>query len=294
MRAALWFLGTILGTMLLAALLAWPVWQLAHAAEPHWPFHRVVSRLWQLFLLGGIVLTLRRLALRGKDAWGYGIPRPRFLRQAGAGLAVGLATMLPMTAVMLGLGILEPRPGLDAALAAEAIALGLATGLAVALAEETFFRGLMYGAVARESGPAAAAAVTALVYSAIHFFASTRIPADAVAWDSGFRLLAGVLTHFAQPLPVLDSFVTLLLVGLLLAGVRARTGAIAAGLGLHMGWVAVIKATKDTTLVSVDAPWSFLVGRFDGYTGWLVAGWAMLLVGFAAWRGWLAPPAAPR
>jgi membrane protease YdiL (CAAX protease family) len=198
--------------------------------------------------------------------------------------------MLPMTAVMLALGILEPRPGLDAALVVEAIALGLATGLAVALAEETFFRGLMYGAIARESGTAAAAAVTALVYAAIHFFASTRIPPDAVAWDSGLRLLAGVLTHFAHPLPVLDSFVTLLLVGLLLAGVRARTGAIAAGLGLHMGWVAVIKATKDATLVSADAPGSFLVGQFDGYTGWLVAGWAALLVGFAAWRGWLAGP----
>jgi CAAX protease family protein len=174
--------------------------------------------------------------------------------------------------------------------------VGLLTGLAVAAAEETFFRGLMYGAVARDAGPAAAAGVTALVYSAIHFFASTRIPADAVAWDGGFRLLAGVLTHFAHPLPVLDSFVTLLLVGLLLAGVRARTGAVAAGLGLHMGWVCVIKATKDATVLRADAQWSFLVGQFDGYTGWLVAAWAALLLGVAAWawRSRRGAPAAAR
>jgi hypothetical protein len=44
------------------------------------------------------------------------------------------------------------------------------------------------------------------------------------------------------------------------------------------------------TRVDEDGAWSFLVGTFDGYTGWLVAGWAALLVALAWWRGWLAPP----
>ncbi len=53
MRALAWFLAAIFGTLLLAALLAWPVWQFAHAMGPEWPFHRVVSRFWQLLLLAG-------------------------------------------------------------------------------------------------------------------------------------------------------------------------------------------------------------------------------------------------
>jgi hypothetical protein len=55
----------------------------------------------------------------------------------------------------------------------------------------------------------------------------------------------------------------------------------------------VIKATIVATRANPDAPGSFLVGEFDGYTGWLVALWAAVLVAFAASRGWLrpAPPA---
>jgi hypothetical protein len=291
MRAFAWFLGAIGGTLLLAALLAWPAWQLAQSLDPDWPFHRVVSRLWQLLLLLGLLVALRRLGLFSRADWGYGLPRPAFLRQAGAGFALGLATMLPMTLAMMALGIFVPRAGIDAAALLEALAVGSLVGLAVALVEETFFRGLMYRAVSRESGHWAAAWLTTLVYAAIHFFARTKIPAAEVAWDSGFRLLGGVLTHFANPLPVLDSFATLLLVGLLLAGVRRRTGAIAACIGLHAGWVSVIKATKDLTVVDWQAAASFLVGPFDGYTGWLVAGWSLLLVAIARARGWLGPPA---
>jgi membrane protease YdiL (CAAX protease family) len=289
MRALAWFLAAIFGTLLVAALLAWPVWQLAQALDADWAFHRVVSRFWQLLLLAGLLVTLRRLGLRGRGDWGYGLPRPVFLRQAGLGLAAGIATMLPMTLAMLALGLVEPRGGFDAATLFGAIAGGLLAGLAVAVVEESFFRGLMYRGVSRESGIAAAAWATALVYAAIHFFARTRIPADEVAWDSGFRMLGGALANFTNPLPVLGSFVTLVLVGLMLAGLRAHTGAIAACIGLHMGWVCVIKATKSLTIGNENAAWGFLVGSFDGYTGWLVAAWAALLVAVAWTRGWLGP-----
>ncbi len=289
MRALAWFLAAIFGTLLAAALLAWPAWQFTQAIGLDFAFHRVVSRFWQLLLLAGLLLALRKLRLRGREDWGYGLPRPEFLRQAGLGLVIGIATMLPMTIAMLATGILELRSGLDAAMVVEAVGLGLLAGLAVAVVEETFFRGLMFRAVSRERGFAFTALSTALVYAAIHFFARTKIPADEVAWDSGFRLLAGALANFTNPLPVLGSFVTLVLVGLLLAGVRGRTGAIAACIGLHMGWVCIIKATKTLARGNESAAWAFLVGPFDGYTGWLVAGWAALLVLLAWASGWLGP-----
>ena len=289
MRATLAFLAVIFGTLLLAALLAYPVWLAVHAIVPEWLFHRIVGRLWQLLLLIGLLVALRRLALRGREDWGWGLPRPVFLRQAGAGLAIGIATMLPMTIAMFAFGILRLRPEFGMAMLLHAIVGGLLTGLVVSIVEETFFRGLMYRAVHRESGFVAAAWTTSIVYAAIHFFARTSIPADAVALDSGLKLLGDALDNFSNPLPVLDSFATLVMVGLLLAFVRRRTGAIAAGLGLHVGWVFVIKATIATTRVNADAPASFLVGSFDGYTGWLVAAWAAVLIAVAWSRGWLRP-----
>lgn len=291
MRAAIGFLAAILGTLLLAALAAWPVWQIAHALQPDWPYHKVVSRLWQLLLLIGLVLTVRRLGLRSRADWGYGLPRAQFLRQAGAGLGIGLATMLPMSIALIALGIRTVRPELDAWLLLEGLATGLAGGLLVAIVEETFFRGLMFGAVTRESGLALAVGSTALLYSAIHFLARVRIPAAEVGWDSGLALLGVAFSRFADPAAIADSFVTLALVGVLLALVRARTGAIAACIGLHMGWICVIKTTTFATGPVDGAVYGFLVGSLDGYTGWLVAGWAllMLLVGRAC--GWLSPAA---
>lgn len=292
MRAALWFLAAILGTLLLAALLAWPVWQVAQALQPEWPFHRVVSRFWQLLLLAGLVLAVRRLGLQDREDWGYGLARSRFMRHLCAGLAIGLATMLPMTFAMQALGLLELRPDFSATLLLNGIASGALTGLAVAIVEETFFRGLMFRAVFRESGLAAALGSTALLYSAIHFLARARIPHAQIGWDSGIALLGSAFSRFAAPSAFVDSFVTLLLVGLLLGLVRHRTGSIAAGIGLHIGWVWVIKSTTSVTDLDAGARWSFLVGPFDGYTGWLVAGWAALMLAVAWGRGWLRPAAA--
>jgi membrane protease YdiL (CAAX protease family) len=288
MRATLAFLAVIFGTLAVAAAVAYPVWLAVHAGFPAWEFHRIVGRFWQLLLLAGLLLTLRFLGLRGRADWGYGLPRREFLRQAAAGFAIGVATMLPMTLAMAALGLLELREGFGAAMLAHALTGGLLAGVGVAIVEESFFRGLMYRAVERESGFAAAACATAIVYASIHFFARAKIPAADVGWGSGFSLLGSSLANFADPLPVIDSFATLVLVGLLLAFVRRRTGAVAAGMGLHVGWVFVIKSTIATTNVDRGSPAAFLVGSFDDYTGWLVAGWALVLIGWAAWRGWLA------
>ena len=147
----------------------------------------------------------------------------------------------------------------------------------------------MFRAVSSEAGFTAAAWSTALVYSAVHFLARAKIPADEVAWDSGFRLLGGALAHFSDPLPSRTPSPRSCWSAYFSPSSGGRTGAIAAGIGLHMGWVTVIKTTTAVTRVSEDAHWSFLVGGFDGYTGWLVAGWAALLLSIAWSRGWLAP-----
>jgi len=292
MRAIAWFLAVIAGTLLLTATVAWPVYQLIHALEPDWPFHKILSRFWQVLMLAGIALAVWRLRLRRRADWGYGLPPGRFLRQAGLGLAFGIATMLPMALVIVALGIREARPGLDAAMLLTGLAGGALTGFAVALIEETFFRGLMFRAVLRESGLATALATTALLYSAIHFLTRIRIPHEELGPDSGITLLAAALARFAEPAAIADAFVTLVIVGLLLGLVRYWTGGIAAGIGMHMGWVCVIKTTAATTRLDETAFWSGLVSGFDGFTGWLVAGWGALMLlavralraRFADWR----------
>jgi len=71
---------------------------------------------------------------------------------------------------------------------------------------------------------------------------------------------------------------------MLLALVRERTGNIALCIGLHAGWVMTIKAIKWLTDVDASADLLFLIGPYDGITGWLATAWVGLV---ALIYGWL-------
>jgi len=157
------------------------------------------------------------------------------------------------------------------------------SGLAVAFIEETFLRGAMHTAIQRESGARTAILLTAIVYSATHFFGSFHIPAEQVSVWSGLDLLAGTLHSFAHPLGIVDAFICLFAVGAVLGVIRTITGNIAACIGLHAGWVWVMLLAHEISRPVRTAPLSFLLSRFDGFVGWLVLGWTVLM-GLALWR----------
>jgi CAAX protease family protein len=134
----------------------------------------------------------------------------------------------------------------------------------------------MFAAIERESGVRTAVVLTAVIYSATHFFASFHIAADRVTASSGLDLLAGTLHVFTNPLEIIDAFLCLFAVGVVLAVIRAVTGNIAACLGLHAGWVWVMLVAHQLSTPIRDEPLSFLLSGFDGFVGWLVLVWTIL------------------
>ena len=138
-------------------------------------------------------------------------------------------------------------------------------------------RGVMFTAIARESGSRTAILLTSVIYSAVHFLTSYHIEADQVTSHSGIELLGGMLRWFSTPLAMLDAFLCLFAVGFVLAMIRAKMGNIAACIGLHAGWVWVILFTHELTKPVRDQPLSFLLSQFDGFIGWLVLAWTILL-----------------
>jgi hypothetical protein len=76
-----------------------------------------------------------------------------------------------------------------------------------------------------------------------------------------------------EPLTFADSFVALAMLGVLLALVRLRTGAIAAGIGLHAAGVAFIAILREATLVNPNTEYASLVGSYDGVIGWAALVW---------------------
>src|ERR1700741_5167785 len=288
MRAFAWFLGLMVVALAAVALFAYPAWTLLH---PHFdfPFHRIGERVGMLALLLGFLALARHLGLADRVSLGYGAPRRKFLKEMGIGVTLGGARMLAVVGIMVSLGLLEWRPGPPTptgVLAKLTLATAL-SGFAVAFIEETFLRGAMHTAIERESGTRAAVLLTAVLYAATHFFASYHIAAAQVTPHSGLDLLAGTLRAFAEPLGIADAFLALLAVGIVLGTVRAATGNIAACIGLHAGWVWVMMVVHELAAPRREAPLGFLLSRFDGFVGWLVLLWTVLLA-VPVWRLYLA------
>ncbi len=278
MRAFAVFIALMAAAVVGGALLAYPVYSLAHELGADWPFHRVANRLAMLLLLIGLIWLLRRRQLANRRDLGYTLEAKRFASVAAKALAVGVLSMLPIIGLLLALGLRVPAMdfGLGAALR---VALGgLVGAVLIALIEETFFRGAMHSAIRRENGASLAVALTALVYASLHFLNRVRIPHEQVDWGSGFELMSRTFSAFAQPGAIADSFLALFAVGVLLGLVRERFGHIAVCVGLHAGWVWVIAIARELTARDPQAPWSFLVGSYDGVIGWLVLAWTVLLL----------------
>ncbi len=266
------------------ALLAYPAYLLVHPLNEGWPFHRVAARLAMLLLLIGLVIVLRRLQVSGRADWGFGVPRAQFIKTLLGALVLGVLSMLPIAAMLFALDVRELKSQVSPGLADFALASGgaLLAGLVVAFVEETLLRGAMFTAIARESGERVAIGLTALIYAALHFLSRVRIAHEDVEWDSGLDILAGSFVTFTHPGLIADSFLALAAVGVLLGIIRARTGHIAACIGVHAGWVCVIGVLRELSVRTPGGAWSFLVGDYDGVVGWLVFLWAAIIAA-ACW-----------
>ena len=278
MRVFAAFLGLfVLGFAAIAAF-TYPAWALLH---PHFdfPFHRIGERIGMVALLLGLVLTARRLRLNDRASLGFGLPRSAFLREMLLGLGLGALSMTAVVAIMglMGLITWSAAASLTAGGVTKLLLTRALSGLAVAFIEETFIRGAMLTGIARESGVTAAVLLTSLIYAATHFFASYKIPAADVTATSGLDLISGTLHLFAHPLSIADAFSCLFAVGVVLAVIRVITGNIAAGIGLHAGWVWVMLVAHELSQPVRDASLSFLLSRFDGFIGWLVLAWTVVL-----------------
>jgi CAAX protease family protein len=278
MRAFAWFLLLIAASLAAIAVFTYPAWLLLH---PHFdfPFNRIGERIGMLGFLVGFLLVARRLRLADRASLGFGAPRAVYLRELGIGLALGAVTMSAVAASMAALGLLDfhQAAGYGAGAVAALVAKRLASGLAVGLIEETALRGAMYTGIQRESGAAVAIALTAVVFAWTHFLGVFHIPAAQVSAWSGVTLLRGELQSFGHPLAIADAFLCLTAVGVVLALVRAITGNTAAGMGLHAGWVWVMLVVHGLSQPDRAAPLAFLLSRHDGFTGWLVLGWTVVL-----------------
>ncbi len=275
-----YFAAVVLGGALLAPILFWA----AQAAAAHGIagflmhfdfetfFHRALLVCAVLFLWP-LLLSLRIRSFRDLQLY----RNPHAWRDLGAGWLLA-AIPLGCTAIALftcGSFILKNS------IPWNAIGGVAAAALAVPIIEETLFRGLILGILLRACPVRFALFITSGFFAIIHFLKAPDRTSTTVTWTSGFRSIANSFSQFADPMMVLGSFATLLLIGLILADARLRTASLWLPIGLHSGWVFVSglasKLTRATTLV---LPWlgkSMLIGFIPLGLGLLTWGVLALL-----------------
>jgi membrane protease YdiL (CAAX protease family) len=223
--------------ILLGALFApWLFWIVRPVTT--YPFHRVFDRSIMIVGFIGLWPLLGVLGFRSASDLGYTRSRI-WWRHALLGLALGIGSLALVTVASVAWGGRSLHFDKSTGEIANTALHFLVTGIVVALIEETFFRGVLQGAWQRTMNPVLAVVWASVVYATVHFLkpAGAEIPADQVAWDSGFKLLPLIASQSFRGGGVLVPFVTLFFVGCVLGLAYAKTGALYLSVGLHAGWV---------------------------------------------------------
>jgi len=277
MRAFAIFTGFLASCLLISALLHYPLYLLLDGLLEV-PAHKQVPRAAKLIALPGFFLLITWLGLYNRKALGFGLPRATYLHQVFIGWLYGALILIILSTALIGFEIRTLDPIDDDFLFdfTKTLTSGLIGGLLIGLIEEIFFRGAMHQAIRRYSSASTAIIFTSLLYAAVHFIDPVRFT-EPIDWFSGIQILSGAFWQLGD-WATFDSFIALLAVGAFLGLVRERTGNIAYCIGLHAGWVLVIKCTKQFTSNNHDSEWAFLTGTYDGITGYLAALWLLLLM----------------
>jgi uncharacterized protein len=240
---------------------------LRHLAES--PFHRYVNRCLLVLALAGIWPLMRALGAASWREIGWVRPAGQWRRLAsGVGFCFALLALVAGLAVVAGAR--DFRHDLEVGRMVSRVASATASAVAVALLEETFFRGTLLGGLRRAWSPIGALVLSSLIYAWVHFFERPP-PPQTVEWHTGLVVLAQMCRGFLDVTALAPGFLTLALAGAILGLAFQRTGNLYFSVGLHAGWIFWLKLSGTLTSVPSQAN-SWFWGSGKLIDGWLAMG----------------------
>ena len=149
------------------------------------------------------------------------------------GFLVSAGTIVALGGVLFALGGYELKSPLPWQLLIQ-VAL---SAISVAIIEEVFFRGAILGLLRQSLAPLPAAIFVSVLFSIVHFLKPAQEQVRTVHWYSGFEILPGAFWQFSEPLLIFGGFVTIGILGLLLAHATIRTSSLWLPIGIHSGLI---------------------------------------------------------
>lgn len=257
-------IGKILTYVLLVvgggALLAPPLfylgqWAIAQDLIPQlrpFGFEKYLNRAVLVLALGLLWPLIRGLGLqRWTDLRLQ--PNPWRLRDLLTGVLLAVGGLAAVGGLLLWGGDLTFARWPDAA----SILGAVLTGVIVALIEEGFFRGALFGVLRREMSWPVALVGLSLFFAVLHFLRPdpTVGRVQEVTWNSGLLLLPHLFWQFTHMDLVVGTLVTLFMMGCILGFAVVRTGSLYLAVGLHAGWVFALKLLTQVTSRPAASRW---------------------------------------
>jgi|GEM_PF-6327068 len=254
----LWLLLYVFSVSLLSSLLAPPLYFVIDHLWPHvFPFRRIFNRAFvisiPLALLPWMkywgILNLRRLGLIHSGWW-----KSLFL-----GCSLGLISLAPFLLANVFFGFRQWQVDLPP----EKLAEILGSSFLVGLLEETIFRGALLHAQKDYIGRKTLlwAFSISIIFGAAHFVQGSDLH-EPVSFFSGFNQWDRPSPHFENPEGLIRLF-CLIGVGFSLSCLTLRTSTLWPAIGLHMGWV-IIMRLSDRLTTNPTHEWSIWFGQDIG------------------------------
>src|ERR1700722_6307806 len=258
-----------------ALLAPWLYWSAQHAAQSFpkiagAPFHRFVDRSILILALAGLWPLLRSLGAKSARDLGI-VPPYDNLKKLFGGLLLGFLSLAVVAGIAICCGARAPvqNPGAHKIIGIIFSAIG--TAMVVATLEEILFRGGIFGGLRRMIYWPIALAISSGIYAITHFLQRAEFT-GAITWNSGLILLPRMLAGFIDFHAFIPAFLGLTLAGILLGLAYQRTGNLYFSIGLHAGWVFMLKIYGALTADAPDAAiWFFGSGKMiDGWLAFFV------------------------
>ncbi|MBI2470630.1 MAG: CPBP family intramembrane metalloprotease [Planctomycetes bacterium] len=142
--------------------------------------------------------------------------------------------------------------------------------------EEVFFRGFIFQSFLRDMRTISAVCASSLFYSLLHFFKAKLLVSPGFHPFVGFEVIyqsfSNIITNFTDIMPTM---IGIFLVGMVLSYACLRTNSLYLAIGLHAGWIFLIK-TNILFFDHVKTAPKWLFGDSKVISGML--GWGLLIV----------------
>jgi hypothetical protein len=244
-RLLLWLVCLFAASVLLGALLAPPIFNLALRLGRNFQFleslrdvefERVASRTVLIVLLLSFAPALKLAGMRNWYSIGFP-PDDNWWKTLGKGLLIGGAATAVIFLEGWALGAYGVRETMKHG-AIEKSMVYFVGALFVGVIEECLFRGALFGALRQSIGFGGGAAISSLIYSAVHF-AKPRPPVGVVYghWHSGLDLIPYMFNTVDLSPHCFPLALTLFFLGMVLCAFYQRYGSLYFSIGLHAGLV---------------------------------------------------------